>query len=91
MPSSIVNEKPRFVMGGNAIWHVAESGYWAIGLVSDLGNAISDLYTDNKYGGLTNVKNEWTYWDDGWKTAGPNDVIIQCLLDSKFLPLFRMG
>ena len=38
---------------------------------------------ENNFGGLTDGKNKWNYLNNGWKTAGPNDVNIQCLLEGK--------
>ena len=80
--SSDVNGKPSFISGKKAIWYDVKFNNWKIGEHVDLGS--SRCYFHNtKFKGLTDDKNTWKYWNNGWKTAGPNDVNIQCLLEGK--------
>ena len=80
-PSSVVNGKPSFKNGRNAIWYDDKNDDWNIGSIGNLGSATCAIYTDNKFGGLTDSRNKWKYSNDGFKSAGPHDVNVQCLLE----------
>ena len=92
--SSIVKEYPRFQKeDGKAIWYnvqsnkwPSQSDRWMIGPQGNIGQYVgSDFYTKNKHGGLTHKENVWKYWNGKkFKTAGPNDIVINCLPDSKY-------
>ena len=81
--SSIVNGKPSFKNGRNAIWFDDKYDDWNVGSIEYLGNDTCAIYTDNEFGGLTDSRNKWKYSNDGFKSAGPHDVNVQCLLDGK--------
>ena len=76
--SSDVNGEPTYRNDDKAIWY-NKLGSWMIGDLKRLGSIKGGIYAKNNFGGLTDEKNIWKYWmDNGWKTAGTNDIIIEC-------------
>ena len=75
--SSDVNGKPSYRNDDNAIWHYGENK-WMIGSIDNLGSTTGGIYAVDNLGGLTDEKNEWKYWDNGWKT-GKNDITVECI------------
>ena len=75
--SSNVNGKPSYSMGDNAIWYHNEVNAWLFGSIDHIGSTVTGIYAFDDFGGLTDEKNVWVYWNgDEYKKAGTNDVIV---------------
>ena len=86
--SSNVNGKPSYSMGEYAIWYNSEFNAWLFGSIDDIGSTITGIYAFDDFGGLTDEKNVWRYWNgDEWKIASTNDIIVTSCTSgtSKFL------
>ena len=75
--SSNVNGKPSFKNSEKDIWYNAKNHYWMIGSLDNLGGNRAAFYTKDEFGGLTDSKNRWHYFQIGWKVARPNEIILQ--------------
>ena len=75
--SSTVNGKPSYKLGGKAIWYNTENYAWVVGLTGNIGSTRGVIFTKTEFGGLTDGDNRWNYFNEGWKVAGPNDIIVQ--------------
>ena len=78
--SSDVNGKPSYKMGDDAIWYNERYKSWTIGSINELGGSTGvGIYAKDNFGGLTDEKNLWRYkFDNGWKSAGTNDITVEC-------------
>ena len=79
--SSIINGRPSYEMGDQALWfHGNRAGIqiWIIGETRNLGSYKGGIYTEVKFGGIADKRNVWKYYADGWETAKTNDIIVQC-------------
>ena len=78
--SEIVNGKPSWKSGENAIWYAPVDNNWLIGYLNKLGEDDGEFFAPNNYGGLTDNRNVWNYYnntDSTWITpSDSNDVII---------------
>ena len=84
-PSWIQMEKynPSWIIDSSAIWYNADIDSWFIGLLDYLGSKNASvwpsLYTKNEFGGLTDKRNKWNYFNEiNWIQANPNDIAVQC-------------
>ena len=80
--SSDVNGKPSYRKDDKAIWYI-KCNQWLIGDLEDLGSTRGSIYAKDDFGGLTDEKNVWRYSNNGysnngWKTAGKNDITVEC-------------
>ena len=77
--SSDVHGKPSYLNYGNdkAIWYDGKYS-WLIGSIGNLGSNTANIYAKNYFGGLTDARNAWKYANNGWKTAGTNDITVEC-------------
>ena len=65
----------------HAIWYVREHNSWAIGALADLGTDFRGVTSKVGEGPACPSevsKNEWYYYNDGWKKGG-NDIKIECI------------
>ena len=62
-------------MGEKAIWFNAQYNHWMIGSSK---SQVAEMFTENKFGGLTDKRNVWKYWNNEWKTSKRNDISLQC-------------
>ena len=75
--SSNVNGKPSYSMGAFAIWYNNEFDAWLFGSIDKIGSSIAGIAAYDDFGGLTDEKNVWFYWNGSeWKIAGTNDIIV---------------
>ena len=48
-----------------------------VGLKTELGKERGYIMSDSYYSFPYEIKQGWSYSDDGWHDAGPNDVILK--------------
>ena len=54
--------------------------YWVIGNFVDIGTNQVSLYASDDFYGLTDVRNEWNFWDGSnfISPTDPSDIQITC-------------
>ena len=78
--SDEVNGKPSWIKGTSyAIWYNADINFWLIGYSSFLGSRLALIKAKNEFKGLSDKRNEWSYWNgSSWINTNKNDIDIQC-------------
>ena len=77
--SSNFDGKPSYKTDDLAIWYNKEANVWFIGKHENLGSLKGGIFAVDEFGGLTDEKNVWKYWNgDEWKTAGSNEITVGC-------------
>ena len=89
--SLMPNGQTRWINSYYAIWYYYSPsyigttwyyfGYWVIGSVSDIGTNQASLYASDDFNGLSDDKNEWSFWDGSnyISSTDPSDIQITCL------------
>ena len=77
--SSKVNGKPSWISTSNAIWFA--EGFWLIGYLDGIGQSSGGIYSNYVSQCPFDLSSEkWHYSDNGWKSAGPNEIKLECLI-----------
>ena len=91
--SSMVNGKPSWTSTSQAIWYDQNFNDWNIGSLYDIGSSRSGIYSDSGNGCPFDQQTEkWDYYtgdnvtlgDNGWATAGANEIRVDCLNGTVF-------
>ena len=89
--SLMPNGQTRWINSYYAIWYYYSPsyigtswyyyGYWVIGSVVDIGTNQANLYASDDFYGLTDVRNEWNFWDGSnyISPTDPSDIQITCV------------
>ena len=78
--SDDVNGKTSWIKGNSyAIWYNADLNFWLISYLQFIGSRLASIKAKNEFEGLTDKRNEWSYWNgSSWINANKNDIDIQC-------------
>ena len=78
--SDNVNGKPSWIKGNSyAIWYNADINFWLIAPLGYLGGRLATIKAKNEFEGLSDKRNEWSYWNgSSWINANRNDIDVQC-------------
>ena len=85
--SSDINGKPCYRMGKQAIYYYPDSNQWKIGHIDKIGIGRCRMYAQNNFGGLTDEKNVWKYFDKTQKsirTSESNDIVVKGITGTYF-------
>ena len=78
----LVNGYPNWILnnGSQAMWFSKISSAWFVSDKENLGTdygGISGPYGNDSY--PNEIKHGWSYYDDNWQDAGPNDIIFNVI------------
>ena len=77
-----VDGKQCWQLDSFAIWYLSSQNIWILGDVGDVGKASGAMYAKNDndgFSGLTDLDNEWKYWN-GTSFISPSDPTdISCM------------
>ena len=76
----MVNGKLSWTSTSSAIWYDQQGNDWNVGMLDDVGSTMAVIYGDDGNLCPFDLPSEmWKYSNNGWTSAGTNEINVACL------------